>query len=317
MSTKRPEKVGLQTKRLSFGRHELWIACRADPGQEEEMAAERECRVVSTDVHIDTVGWDIWASATHIMGCFLAAFPGVVEKKNVVELGAGVGILSLLAAKLGALRVVATDYASTVNSIAMMNVEQNGVAETCTVAKYDWDDDVEIPHVAAAEAVILGSDLLYSSSCARKLHTAAHRLLSRHRESNVLLLSHEVRHSVTWGLDKTPLVETTDSVLQAFLSHCVPLRPDLPSSKPEGEEKLFGCVLPIHMDEDDENRVLFSNPHPSQSHMTTDRSDGCPWSWLDVVDTSQSGQTLILAFSFNPAVLYELLGSCMRQSGAA
>ncbi|RMZ52573.1 hypothetical protein APUTEX25_003716, partial [Auxenochlorella protothecoides] len=57
----------------------------------------------------DGVGARLWVAA-HILNRLLAAHPDMVAGRSVLELGAGCGACGLAAARLGAARVVLTDY---------------------------------------------------------------------------------------------------------------------------------------------------------------------------------------------------------------
>lgn len=57
----------------------------------------------------DPLGLDVWPAALELCA-YLAWNPHLVQGRAVLELGAGVGLPGLLAAQLGALRVVLTDY---------------------------------------------------------------------------------------------------------------------------------------------------------------------------------------------------------------
>ena len=58
--------------------------------------------------------------------------------KNVLELGAGTGFLSMLSAKLGAKQVVATDGSWQVCSSLRGNVTENGLEEIVKVGRLLW-----------------------------------------------------------------------------------------------------------------------------------------------------------------------------------
>ena len=58
----------------------------------------------------DTVGWDIWEGATELLCEHVAENPRLVQGKRVLEIGAGVGVVGLVAAKCGAKSVVISDY---------------------------------------------------------------------------------------------------------------------------------------------------------------------------------------------------------------
>ena len=64
--------------------------------------------------------------------------------------------------------------------------------------------------------LVLASDVLYSSALATSLSCAAATILNKNVPS-LMLISHTLRFSVTWGPDRAPLLETSDSVLDSFL----------------------------------------------------------------------------------------------------
>lgn len=177
---------------------------------------------------VDQVGLDIWESATDLLCNYISANSHLVEGRQVIELGAGIGLVSVLAAKLGAKSVICTDYDPVVLKIAFRNSELNDVKDSCVFEKFDWDS-ATLPFSLSREGspiLLLGSDLMYSTACATKLRKAVQLLLLK-QPSAVMLLSHEIRHSVTWGRDcdgqKIPVVETSDSVLESFLAGCKPV----------------------------------------------------------------------------------------------
>lgn len=63
--------------------------------------------------------------------------------------------------------------------------------------------------------LVLASDVLYSSALATSLSRAAATILDKQAPS-LMLISHTLRFSVTWGPDREPLLETSDSVLDSF-----------------------------------------------------------------------------------------------------
>lgn len=92
-----------------------------------------------------------------------------IQNKVVVELGCGTGLASIVCAKLGASRVIATDGNSEVVALAKENVERNNVDSTAIeTATLPWGllDAIEYADVAD---LIIGSDLTYNSGTWRVL----------------------------------------------------------------------------------------------------------------------------------------------------
>lgn len=80
------------------------------------------------------------------------------EYNRVLELGAGTGLVSIVAARLGAPKVLATDGDSMVCEALAKNVHLSGVSETVTVRKRLWGDEIEMDEdfdlVVGADVVI-------------------------------------------------------------------------------------------------------------------------------------------------------------------
>lgn len=80
------------------------------------------------------------------------------ESDRVLELGAGTGLVSIVAARLGAPKVLATDGDSMVCEALAKNVHLSGVSETVTVRKRLWGDEIEMDEdfdlVVGADVVI-------------------------------------------------------------------------------------------------------------------------------------------------------------------
>ena len=85
--------------------------------------------------------------------------------KRVLELGAGLGIPSLVAA-LGGADVLATDWAEEAVSLLRDNAERNGIA--LRVERVRWDEPEPLLRGAPWD-VVLGADLLYEERNAEQL----------------------------------------------------------------------------------------------------------------------------------------------------
>ena len=98
----------------------------------------------------------LWPSALGLAEA-LAARASVLAGAAVVELGCGLGLPSILAARLGAAPVVATDFHPGTAPWLRLNAARNGAA--VAFARLDWSE----PGILAGERFgwVIGSDLLY------------------------------------------------------------------------------------------------------------------------------------------------------------
>ena len=118
----------------------------------------------------------VWPSAV-AAGSRLLREPSMVEGKRVLELGAGLGLVSTCAALAGAQAVVATDREVDAVTFAAANAAENGVGDIVCAQVLDWSSS---PAATATEGddtmydVVLGSDIVYDESApvllARLLH---------------------------------------------------------------------------------------------------------------------------------------------------
>jgi predicted nicotinamide N-methyase len=88
-----------------------------------------------------------------------------IQGKRVLELGAGLGIPSLVAALRGA-DVLATDWSDDAVSLLRDNAERNGIA--LRVERVRWDEPEPLLRAAPWD-VVLGADLLYEERNAEQL----------------------------------------------------------------------------------------------------------------------------------------------------
>ena len=92
--------------------------------------------------------------------------------KVVVELGAGIGLCSVVAAKMG-MEVVSTDGDSHVLSMLAENVRENGVAQTVGVKQLEWGQKKVLKTLGLDQA----PDVVLASGCVYGKDDAVFRLL--------------------------------------------------------------------------------------------------------------------------------------------
>lgn len=115
----------------------------------------------------DLYGFILWESAVALAE-WLAAEPAIVRGKQVLELGAGVGLPGVVAQRLGG-TVTQTDYQVDSLTLCQWNVLQNKLATTIFQADWrHWQHNVRYD-------TILAADILYDQS----LHYYVERILHR------------------------------------------------------------------------------------------------------------------------------------------
>ncbi len=113
----------------------------------------------------------LWPSAIGLCE-HLAAHPALVQNRRVLETGAGIGLVGLVAQSLGPTRLVQTDYHADALAIAQQNARQNNMEGHIEIASGDWRN---WPDALTNFDLVLASDVLYE----RSLHDDLARLLPR------------------------------------------------------------------------------------------------------------------------------------------
>ena len=125
------------------------------------------------------VGLRTWESAMHLAWFIFTQRPDLVNKKSILELGAGTGFLSMLCAgHLNANRVLATDGLDQVCESLQYNVDLN--VKNNTVARHrapevlqlDWTDRPAIDQLLKSDTsfdLVLGADVTYHPDNLRPL----------------------------------------------------------------------------------------------------------------------------------------------------
>ncbi|KAL8777406.1 MAG: hypothetical protein Q9213_007878 [Squamulea squamosa] len=118
-----------------------------------------------------------------------------VQNKSILELGAGLGFVSVLCGKhLEARRVLITDASEPVLCTAQQNIEMNGVGEIVRTAVLEWGTpDLNRALRSEDEAIsydlVLGSDMLYEPRDFPALMSTLQDLFSRYSKIQVLISS--------------------------------------------------------------------------------------------------------------------------------
>ncbi|TPX48509.1 hypothetical protein SeMB42_g02053 [Synchytrium endobioticum] len=99
----------------------------------------------------------IWDSA-YTLSRYLISHPHLVASKRVLDLSAGVGILSLVAASSGAFKVVATELRKAMR-LLYDNIHHSGY-ENAETHVLEWGDVIAVDKIGRFD-VILGSDIVY------------------------------------------------------------------------------------------------------------------------------------------------------------
>ncbi|GER35402.1 methyltransferase [Striga asiatica] len=145
-----------------------------------------------------STGLMLWESA-RLMASILAANPGIIARKKVLELGCGcVGICSMIAARSADL-VVATDGDPKALDLLAQNIYANtdsNLLDRLTVKKLEWGNKNDIEAVKKINEegfdVIIGTDVTYVLESILPLFATAKELVSNEKGS-VLVLCHVLR----------------------------------------------------------------------------------------------------------------------------
>lgn len=115
----------------------------------------------------------VWPGS-FVLGRFLRKY--APEGKTLLELGAGCGVLSLIAAQYGFSRIVLTDIVREALLFARANVLRNGLQDVIEVAQLDVTAPGKNPRYAHGVDCIAASELLYLDD----LHRPLIKFVERH-----------------------------------------------------------------------------------------------------------------------------------------
>ncbi|KAI4123436.1 MAG: hypothetical protein LQ338_005265 [Usnochroma carphineum] len=155
-----------------------------------------------------TTGTRTWAAALYLGTYLITNGRHFIENHNLLELGAGLGFLSILCGKhLGARHVLMTDGSDTVMALAQDNVYRNGVEHTVVTTTLEWgspyvDDEDDWKHVQYD--LVLAADILYEPEDFPALMLTLEDLFSRSPHLQMLMST----------------VVRAEATLESFLDAC-------------------------------------------------------------------------------------------------
>ncbi|BBG02160.1 MULTISPECIES: class I SAM-dependent methyltransferase [Pseudonocardia] len=118
----------------------------------------------------------LWPSARGLAATVDRAGPGRLAGRRVLELGCGLGLPSLVAARAGAVPVVATDRSPAAVAWVAANARRSGLRVETAAASFDDRD----PLLDATRwDLVLASDVLYGAAAADALTELLPRVTSR------------------------------------------------------------------------------------------------------------------------------------------
>lgn len=135
----------------------------------------------------------VWPPA-RLLSAHLCEHPELVRGKRVLEVGAGLGLVGLVAGRLAAAEVVLTDMAES-QPLLQRNIARNGLGAAVRAAELLWGDAAQLAAVGAgAWDVVLASDLIYgyNEDLVRLLVRTLHGLLA---PGGCVLLAYEHREN--------------------------------------------------------------------------------------------------------------------------
>jgi predicted nicotinamide N-methyase len=108
---------------------------------------------------------------------------GLGKKKEILEIGAGMGVTGLFLGAFGN-TVTVTDYEEEALELLRMNVQHNGL-HNVSVKKLDWNK----PDLSGKYDVICGSELVYNEKCIKPIINLFQKYL---RAEGVIYLAHDL-----------------------------------------------------------------------------------------------------------------------------
>lgn len=136
--------------------HETWNTFSFSSQNEDverQVSVKVKLSTANEATRLSSHGWRVWPGA-QILSQWLVSYENLKEM-NVVEVGAGPGLVGLVAASLGA-HVTLTDRCSAVLTALQQSTKENGF-DSAKVVDLDW----EAPESIAAADLVLASEVIY------------------------------------------------------------------------------------------------------------------------------------------------------------
>lgn len=139
---------------------------------------------------LQSTGLTLWSTSKQLCE-YLLAYPELVRNRHLIELGAGLGAVGIVANKLGARRVVLTDGDTDTLDNMRRNVASNCTAEGVVCQQLLWGRNVEQFREQHAPSqgfdIVVGSDIFYAQDSLLPLFQTILALLSPFPNSIFLL----------------------------------------------------------------------------------------------------------------------------------
>lgn len=150
-------------------------------------------------------GQKLWCGSLCVVN-YLFQHLDYVKDKYIVELGAGTGVVSMIASKLSAIQVYATDHDQL--SIDHMKLDcQNNHISNVEVMKLDWFAPECPVFDSNCQLRILAGDVLYKAALLQPFFTTVKTILTLYSDSELLLC-----HIPRAGVEQQMIVEFTASM---------------------------------------------------------------------------------------------------------
>uniref|UniRef100_A0A0G4HI79 Methyltransferase small domain-containing protein n=1 Tax=Chromera velia CCMP2878 TaxID=1169474 RepID=A0A0G4HI79_9ALVE len=166
-------------------------------------------------------GVTLWEAGLGLVSFFLH-HPHLVRGKRVLELGAGVGLVSLFLSRLGAERVYATDVSETALGVCASNVERPGAGCSVLPRLLDWS--------ALRRLMETGGERGKSGVCLRLSGGAGRETVEEEvvsREEATFGDEDEASNSYMFTKEEVEMLATVDVVVAADVVFDVDLNADL------------------------------------------------------------------------------------------
>ena len=137
------------------------------------------------DIGVAAVIWD----AAIVLGRYLEKIAAQLQKKNVIELGAGTGFAGIVASLLGG-NVTITDRKMALN-VTRMNVERNLDEQQNSVAIKELEWGQNVSSFSPPFDFVLGADIVYIEDTFKDLLKTLQDLCD---ENSIVLLSCKIRY---------------------------------------------------------------------------------------------------------------------------